>query len=77
MYYLYILQNRSGGYYVGYSHDLEQRVATHSKHKPTYKLVYYKAYTHKAAAQKREHALKHYGSAWTALKKRINVKRAG
>ncbi len=41
----------------------------------TLKLVYYEAYLSKELAQERERQLKRFGSAYTALLKRLNFKK--
>ena len=78
MFYVYLLRDRSGKLYVGYSGDLKRRVAEHLQgkvytssrmHSP--KLVYYEAYTTEAAAKVRERKLKQYGSAYQGLLKRF------
>lgn len=71
MHYVYILKYRNK-WYIGYTSDLVQRYKQH-KRKIPWELIYYEAYQREAVARDRERKLKHYGSAWRALKKRISV----
>ena len=71
MYYVYVLKwNNSGDLYIGYTNDIEQRVKQHNR-KNGCTLLYFEAYTSEKLARGIERKLKHYGSAWRALKKRI------
>jgi len=73
MHYVYVLkrkQNDEWQYYIGYSSDLETRIDKHKSQYPR-KLKYYEAFAGESAARDRERKLKHYGSAWRALKKRL------
>ena len=67
MHYVYILRDRNGKWYIGYTADLNRRVKQH----PGYELIYYEAYDSKKQAVERERKLKYYGSAWRALRDRI------
>ena len=69
MYYVYVLKI-DGEFYIGYTEDLRRRVKQHNCEGVT-ELIYYEAYLSKKSAMTREKKLKHYGSAWRALKKRI------
>ncbi len=69
MFYVYILKINNE-FYIGYTEDLKRRFQQH-KAKGKVELVYYEAYVLKKSATQREKKLKHYGSAWRALKKRI------
>ena len=73
MYYVYVLQNpKNGELYYGYSADLKRRFNEHQERDhPGWRLVYYEAYRTEKDARKRERMLKHYGSARTLLKKRL------
>ena len=72
MYYTYVLVNRrTTRLYIGYSGNLKQRVSSHQGRDPAWTLVYYEAYASEADARQRERDLKHHGSAWRYLKKRI------
>jgi putative endonuclease len=64
-YYVYILRNESGRLYIGYSEDVERRVADHNAGKVfatkpyiPYKLIFYEAYTSMVDAKRREMYLK-------------------
>jgi predicted GIY-YIG superfamily endonuclease len=72
MYYVYVLKNKTK-LYIGYSNNFERRLKEHLKEFPQDKLIYYEAYYFEQDARKREKLLKHYGSAWRALKKRISA----
>jgi len=71
MYYVYVLKFiRNNEIYIGYTHNLQERIKQHRKSKEL-KLIYYEAYQSEKSARSREKKLKYYGSAWRALKKRI------
>jgi len=72
MYYAYVLQRKNNEYYIGYSNDLRRRFKEHVANEPC-KLLYYEAYNSEKRARQRERQLKHYGSAWRALKKRLTA----
>lgn len=72
MYYVYVLKIKDGGVYIGYSDDLKVRVKQHQR-KWDCRPVYYEAYSSSELARRRERKLKQYGSAWRALKKRIDI----
>lgn len=69
MFYVYILKI-NGDFYIGYTEDLRRRFSEH-KLKGDVMLLYYEAYADKKLATNRENKLKHYGSAWRSLRKRI------
>lgn len=69
MYYVYILKINNE-FYIGYTEDLQRRFKQH-KSKGKVELIYYESYSLKKLATTREKKLKHYGSAWRALRKRI------
>jgi len=71
MYYIYVLKNKSGDFYIGYTKNLKQRVEQHKNKKIDFRLVYCEAYLTERLARVRERKLKYYGSAWRALKERI------
>ena len=78
MYYVYILQDRHGKIYIGYSADLKKRLQDHLKGRSCYlrnkrpvKLIYYEAYLSRKDARAREKSLKNYGSVLAGLKLRI------
>lgn len=71
MYYIYVLRNKKNkGFYIGYTNDLQRRFQEHVKIRNV-DLLYYEAFSTSKLAMDRERKLKHYGSAWRALKKRI------
>lgn len=70
MYYTYVLKRQNNDWYIGYTNDLRRRLAEH-QNKWECELIYYEAYQSMKVARERERKLKHYGSAWRALKKRI------
>ena len=82
MYYTYLLKSeRDGGYYIGYSSDLKKRFIHHTegkvdstRYRRPLKLLYYEAYETEELARKREQNLKQFGSAYTALLKRLQLK---
>jgi len=71
MYYVYVLKINNE-FYIGYTGDLRRRVKQHSP-KGEVELIYYESYLVKKSATTRERKLKHYGSAWRALKDRITA----
>ncbi len=80
MYCVYVLQSESSKdkIYLGYTDDLERRLAEHNSGKnystrndKPYRIVYYEAYLNKLDAIDRENKLKHHGSVTGHLKKRI------
>lgn len=73
MYYVYILKNHTRkSLYIGYTKDLHRRFSEH-KERCDVELIYYEAYSSDKEARTREKKLKHYGSAWRGLKKRIGL----
>jgi len=70
MHYTYVLKRQKNEWYIGHTNDLKRRVMEHQKEWKC-ELVYYEAYQTQKTARERERKLKHYGSAWRALKKRI------
>jgi len=73
MYYVYILQLKKGGFYIGYTENLRRRFRDHQKEKGEIRLIYYEAYQSEKIARQREQRLKYYGSARRALKARITA----
>jgi len=76
MHYVYILKRKNHAkhsYYIGYSSDLKRRLKEHQDSNETAELIYYDAYSTEMLARTRERKLKHYGSAWRGLKKRLNL----
>jgi len=78
MYYVYVLTNHAGRFYIGYTHDLKQHVARHnaghvySTHRigGKWKLIYYEACENEIDAKKRERCLKS-GHGYAYLKQRL------
>ena len=66
MYYVYVLENPSKSWYIGYSSDLKKRVTDHNsgkggqttKRDKAWTLIYYEAYLDKCDAIGREKFLK-------------------
>jgi len=71
MYYLYILK-KDNEWYIGYTENLKRRIKQHQTYNKV-QLVYYESYSEKKLATQREKQLKHYGSAWRALRDRITA----
>ena len=79
MYYVYILQSlKDNTTYIGYTENLEKRIAEHNKgktksikHKVPFKLVYNEPYESKTEAIKREIKLKKNSSEKEKLFKQI------
>ena len=79
MYYVYILKfDKSGKLYIGYTHNLKERVEQHkkglskfTKNKGDFRLIYYEAYLSREDAIEREKRLKYQGRAVGQLKRRI------
>ena len=78
MYYVYILKDKQGGIYIGYTSDLKKRLQRHARGYTSYlknrspiKLIYYEAYLSQSDARNREKSLKNYGSVLSGLKRRI------
>jgi len=82
MYYVYLLQSgKDHGFYVGFTASLEQRLSDHedgrvksTKNRRPIKRIYFEAYSDEDLARKREQKLKQFGSAYTALLKRLDLK---
>jgi putative endonuclease len=81
MYFVYLLKNKNNQFYIGYSSNLDQRVAQHSSGlvKTTARLGfgelgYYEAYPDEVSAKLREKKLKQFGSSYSGLLKRLNLK---
>ena len=79
MFYVYVLQSKRCKYiYVGSTGDLRKRLEQHNKglnpatkRYAPFRLVYYEAFLDRKDASDREYKLKHYGSAFGHLKKRL------
>ena len=65
-FYVYVLESgKSGGYYIGYTHDLKKRIEEHNRGlseatRPylPWKLIYYEVFKSKIDAQREEEFLK-------------------
>ncbi|OGY63260.1 MAG: hypothetical protein A3I24_02310 [Candidatus Harrisonbacteria bacterium RIFCSPLOWO2_02_FULL_41_13b] len=74
MYYVYVLKNIRDDFYIGYTKNVERRLAEHQNQEDkSYKIVYYEVYAFEKDARNRERRFKYYGSAWRALKKRFTA----
>ena len=73
MHYVYVLKKpKSEAIYIGFSSNLQQRIAQHqSSGHPGWELVYYEAYRDERDARLRERKLKQYGASLGHLKTRI------
>ena len=77
MYYVYVLENKQRKTYIGYTSDLEARIAYHNTNhkgytgKGEWECVYYEAYKDERDARAREKVLKESGNTRRWLKKRI------
>lgn len=78
MFFVYVIQNDNGQLYIGFTDNLERRMAEHASGKVTTthrlgfgKLLYYEAYEQEELAKEREKKLKQFGSSYTGLKKRL------
>jgi len=79
MYYVYILKSKKDkSFYVGYTNDMERRLAEHNKGYVSYtkeripwNVVYYEAFVSFEDAVTREKSIKHFGKAFSQLKRRI------
>ncbi|KKS52291.1 MAG: GIY-YIG catalytic domain protein [Candidatus Magasanikbacteria bacterium GW2011_GWD2_43_18] len=82
MFYTYLLQStKDNNFYIGSTTDLKRRFTEHNdgkvsstKFRRPMKLVYYEAYPEEHLARVREQKLKDFGSAYTALLKRLGYK---
>ncbi|OGD57155.1 hypothetical protein A2V71_01860 [Candidatus Berkelbacteria bacterium RBG_13_40_8] len=79
MFYIYLIQStKDKSTYIGYTDNIERRLAIHnsgkvnytSKHKP-YRIVYFEAYLSQKDARKREQLLKNNGGQRDFLKENI------
>ncbi|PIR02989.1 MAG: excinuclease ABC subunit C [Candidatus Magasanikbacteria bacterium CG11_big_fil_rev_8_21_14_0_20_43_7] len=82
MFYTYLLQSeKDDGFYIGSTGDLKRRFQEHTEGKVTstcnrrpLRLCYYESYSEEWLAKEREKKLKQFGSAYTALLKRLGYK---
>lgn len=75
MQFVYVLK-KAHKPYIGYTDNLRVRFKQHRRIDKQAELIYYEAYLFEEDARKRERKLKQYGSAWRALRKRINFNNA-
>jgi len=82
MYYVYLLKSKKdNSYYIGFTSDLRLRFLQHKKgevkstnYRRPLELIYYESYLAKELAEERERKLKQFGSAYSALLKRLKLK---
>lgn len=82
MYFVYLLKSeKDNKFYIGFSSDLAQRMVEHhkglvdsTKYRQPLKLIYYESYEEEKLARLRERRLKEFGSAYTGLLKRLELK---
>ena len=81
MFYVYLLKDKEGRIYIGYSKDLRRRISEHicnkvytSKRMNKTELFYYEAYPNIELAKEREKKLKQHGSSLMGLLKRLKLK---
>ncbi len=79
MYYIYVLQNKQGDFYIDYTSDLKRRLKEHNSGKNTstkshsWDLVYYEAYRSEIVAREREKKLKAHGRSKQLLLERVKA----
>ena len=78
MYYVYLLKDRFGKLYIGFTSNLKRRLKEHASGKFKYlslrrpiKLIYYEAYLSKLDAKERERKLKKFKNIYAGLKSRL------
>jgi putative endonuclease len=82
MYYVYIIKSKKDQkFYIGCTGNLKNRLTEHNsgkveatKYRKPFDLIYYEAYGSKEQAFDREQKLKVFGSAYTGLIKRLQLK---
>ncbi len=85
MFYVYLLQSeKDDGYYIGYTSEPERRLVEHqnglvesTRHRRPVRMIYVEGYVEEHVARERERSLKNFGSAYTALIKRLTKKEQG
>ena len=79
MYYVYLLMDKRGKEYIGYTSDLRKRMRGHNSGGCSYtrgkrwELIYYEAYKYELDARRREVQLKRHGGVRQALYKRLGL----
>ena len=76
MYFVYVLLSDKKTWYIGFTADLRRRYQEH-RQRGKWELKYYEAYDKEQLARMREKKLKHYGSAWRGLQKRLVLRGRG
>ena len=74
MFYVYLIKIKNRpqrSCYIGYTSNLRKRILEHKENRGEIELIYYEAYQSEKLARTREK--KHFGSAWRALKERLNL----
>lgn len=77
MFYVYVIVNESGGFYIGFTTDLSRRVDDHNsgRNKSTsgrsWTLAYFEAFRSREEAAQRERQLKKHGQSKRWLMERI------
>ena len=80
MFYVYIIENSDGKYYIGHTEDIADRLKRHNsdrvrstKNKGPWEIVYNESYNNRNEAYKREQQIKKYkgGEAFKKLIRRI------
>jgi putative endonuclease len=78
MHYVYLLKDRFGKLYIGYTSNLKKRLQEHARGKSKYlslrrpvKLIYYEAYLSEIDARERERKLKKFKNIYSGLKSRL------
>jgi putative endonuclease len=82
MHHVYLLKSSQGNhFYVGYTSDIDRRLAEHHQGKVYYtkryrpwRLVYFETFFDEAQAKERERKLKQHGSSYKGLLKRLGYK---
>ena len=81
MYHVYLLKSqKNNSLYIGYTNDIDRRlkelnavIIVYTKKYLPWTLIYYESYVSLEDTKKREKSLKHFGRAYSQLKKRINA----
>jgi putative endonuclease len=78
MHYVYLLKDRLGKLYIGYTSNLKRRLQEHARGRSKYlflrrpvRLIYYEAYLSKIDAKERERKLKEFKNIYSGLKSRL------
>ena len=79
MFYTYVIENKNGNRYIGFTNDLKKRIIEHNNNetytsrrlKGPWKIIYYEDCANKLDAHQREKYLKS-GRGWAYLKRRLH-----